>query len=295
MTLFEYRPPFDGRTHTNRYPNRIISTLTEMSLFQSSYHIKEMDCPSEEQMVRLKVEGLEPVLCVSVDLSDRRVQVVHRGDAEVITEALSELSLGVRFEATEDVEGEADDEDKVTQRRILWWVLGINAVFFVLEMSFGLLSNSMGLVADSLDMLADTIVYALSLMAVGTTMATKKKVAKISGVFQMLLALLGFSEVIRRFFFSEAMPDFKTMIAVASLAMVANVVCLWLIQKARSEEAHMQASSIFTSNDIIVNGGVIVAGLLVYWLDSPWPDLLVGGIVFGFVMRGAVRILELSK
>lgn len=246
-------------------------------------------------MVRLKVEGLESVLCVSVDLSDRRVHVVHRGDAEVITKVLSELNLGVRFEATEDVEGEIDDERQDTQRRILWWALGINAVFFVLEISFGLLSNSMGLVADSLDMLADTIVYALSLMAVGTAVTTKKNVANISGIFQILLALLGFSEVIRRFFFSEAIPDFKIMISVASLAMVANVLCLWLIQKARSEEAHMQASSIFTSNDIIVNGGVIVAGLLVYSLDRSWPDLIVGSIVFVFVMRGAVRILKLAK
>jgi len=144
-------------------------------------------------------------------------------------------------------------------------------------------------------MLADAIVYALSLMAVGTAVATKKKVAKISGLLQMLLALVGFSEVIRRFFYSETMPDFKTMIIVAAVALVANVVCLWLIQKARSEEAHMQASAIFTSNDIIVNGGVITAGLLVYWLGSPWPDLLVGGIVFGFVMRGALRILKLSQ
>ena len=46
----------------------------------------------------------------------------------------------------------------------------------------------------------------------------------------------------------------------------------------------MQASAIFTSNDIIVNGGVIVAGVLVYFLDSKWPDLIVGGIVFSFVM-----------
>ena len=57
----------------------------------------------------------------------------------------------------------------------------------------------------------------------------------------------------------------------------------------------MQASAIFTSNDIIVNGGVIPAGVLVYFLDSKWPDLVIGGIVFTFVMRGAIRILKLSK
>lgn len=85
------------------------------------------------------------------------------------------------------------------------------------------------------------------------------------------------------------------MIIVASTALVANVFCLWLINKAKSKEAHMQASSIFTSNDIIVNSGVIIAGILVYTFDSRWPDLLIGAIVFSFVMRGAVRILKLSK
>jgi Co/Zn/Cd efflux system component len=46
---------------------------------------------------------------------------------------------------------------------------------------------------------------------------------------------------------------------------------------------------------IVVNGGVILAGVLVYFLDSKWPDLPIGGIVFAFVMRGAVRILNLAK
>jgi Co/Zn/Cd efflux system component len=57
----------------------------------------------------------------------------------------------------------------------------------------------------------------------------------------------------------------------------------------------MQASIIFTSNGIIVNGGEILAGILVYVLNSRWPDLLIGAIVLSFVMRGAVRILKLSK
>ena len=85
------------------------------------------------------------------------------------------------------------------------------------------------------------------------------------------------------------------MIFVSIFALAGNLISLWLINKAKSDEAHMQASAIFTSNDIIVNGGVILAGVLVYFLDSKWPDLIIGGIVFSFVMRGALRILNLSK
>lgn len=153
----------------------------------------------------------------------------------------------------------------------------------------------MGLIADSLDMLADSIVYALSLFAIGSTISRKKKVAKFSGYFQMGLALLGFSEVLRRFLSESETPLFEWMIAVALLALIGNLVSLWLINKAKSDEAHMQASAIFTSNDIIVNGGVILAGVLVFWFDSKLPDLIIGAIVFSFVIRGAIKILQLSK
>ena len=113
--------------------------------------------------------------------------------------------------------------------------------------------------------------------------------------FQMALATLGFVEVLRRFLSSSETPLFQWMIIVSIFALIGNLVSLWLINKAKSKEAHMQASAIFTSNDIIVNGGVILAGVLVYFLDSKWPDLVIGGIVFAFVMRGAIRILKLSK
>jgi Co/Zn/Cd efflux system component len=153
----------------------------------------------------------------------------------------------------------------------------------------------MGLVADSLDMLADALVYGLSLWAVGSTVTRKKKVAKLSGYFQLALALLGLSEVIRRFISFEEVPDFQTMIIVSVLALIANSVCLYLLQKSKSNEAHMKATMIFTSNDIIINTGVIAAGVLVLLTQSKYPDLIIGAIVFLIVVRGAFRILKLGK
>jgi Co/Zn/Cd efflux system component len=46
---------------------------------------------------------------------------------------------------------------------------------------------------------------------------------------------------------------------------------------------------------VIINLGVITAGLLVNWLNSNKPDLIVGGIVFILVIQGAFRILKLGK
>ena len=57
----------------------------------------------------------------------------------------------------------------------------------------------------------------------------------------------------------------------------------------------MKASMIFTSNDVVINLGVIIAGILVNYLSSNKPDLIIGTIVFVLVIQGAFRILKLSK
>lgn len=85
------------------------------------------------------------------------------------------------------------------------------------------------------------------------------------------------------------------MIIVSLFALIGNAICLFLLQRSKSEEAHMKASMIFTSNDVIVNLSVIVAGVFVYFTNSKYPDLVIGTIVFLLVAKGALRILKLAK
>ena len=254
-----------------------------------------MDCPSEEQMIRMRLDGYKPIKSLDFDIPKRRLTVYHEGNDQEIFLRLDSLKLDTSLISSGLVEGIEKTDSNTGESKTLWMVLIINFSFFLIEMLAGILSSSMGLVADSLDMLADSIVYGLALMAVGGTMVIKKKVARFAGYFQIILAILGFLEVIRRFAGFEKMPDFQTMIFVSIGALLANIVCLYLLQKRKSNEAHMQASMIFTSNDIIINSGVIVAGVLVSWLDSSFPDLIIGGIVFIIVARGAYRILQLAK
>jgi Co/Zn/Cd efflux system component len=261
---------------------------------KSTFNIPKMDCAAEENLIRLQLEEVPAVVQLQFDLNQRELVVLHEGSISVIEQLLDELRLGSKRLKTEDA-GDVIIEDTRQQRSVLWIVLLINAAFFFVEMIFGLLANSMGLVADSLDMLADALVYGISLLAVGAAVAKKKQIARLAGYFQMTLAIVGFIEVLRRFFGFTEVPVFQTMIVVSLFALLANGICLYLLQKSKSQEAHMQASMIFTSNDIIINTGVIVAGLLVHWTHSNLPDLLIGLIVFLLVMRGARSILQLGK
>jgi len=264
-------------------------------LKKTVFRIKGMDCPSEENLIRMKLDSISDIAKMEFDIPNRQLTVYHNGEAEVIKKSIVELNLGGEIISSKNIEQLEIDEHS-NQRKILWVVLIINFAFFIIEMGTGLISNSMGLVADSLDMLADSFVYGISLVAVGSSILFKKKIAKLAGYFQIWLAIIGFVEVLRRFLGFEKLPDFSTMIVVSVLALLANAVSLYILQKSKGKnEAHMKASMIFTSNDVIVNLGVIIAGILVSMFDSNKPDLVVGSIIFVMVIQGALRILKLSR
>jgi Co/Zn/Cd efflux system component len=262
---------------------------------KDTFKITKMDCPSEEQLIRMKLEPHSGVARLEFDIPDRKLTVFHTGDTEFLVSSIAELNLNSSLISSEDVNGIDSQADDASDKKLLWIVFAINAGFFLIEIVAGLIANSMGLVADSLDMLADAIVYGMSLMVVGSTIIRKKRIAKLSGYFQLALAVFGLAEVIRRFLGIEEAPNYLTMVLVSLFALIGNAISLYLLQKKKSKEAHMEASYIFTSNDVIANIGVILAGVIVYFTKSFYPDLIIGSIVFLLVARGAVRILKLSK
>jgi Co/Zn/Cd efflux system component len=266
-------------------------------MFKTSFHISKMDCPSEEQLIRMKLAELSSIHYLEFSILERKLVVYHESGAQEIFFQLQQLDLGTSLEVTQEVKSvpsSAKGEVK-KEKKLLWTVLWVNLFFFALEMITGFIADSMGLIADSLDMLADTFVYGLALFAVGGTVILKKRVAVFAGILQILLAVLGFVEVFKRFFFAEEIPDYQLMIIISFFAFLGNGFCLYLLQKSKSQEAHMKASMIFTSNDLIINLGVILAGVLVMVTGAKLPDLIIGTIVFGVVFRGATQILRLAR
>jgi Co/Zn/Cd efflux system component len=261
---------------------------------KSTFHITRMDCAAEEQLIRMKLEGDTAIRALSFNIPQRELVVFHDHSPQTVAQKVNGLNLGSTLLESVEVET-SGNVDTTTQRNVLWSVLAINFGCFVIELGAGFISRSMGLVADSLDMLADAFVYGLALLAVGGTALGKKRIATLAGCFQMVLAIVGFAEVLRRFMGYDVAPDFGTMILISIIALAGNAICLLLLQRSKSTEPHMKASLIFTSNDVIINIGVIAAGVLVYFTGSNKPDLIIGSIVFFIVLRGALRILKLGN
>jgi len=188
-----------------------------------------------------------------------------------------------------EIEAQNDQE-----RKTLMIVLGINAFMFVFELVLGLVAESTGLIADSLDMFADASVYSIGLYAVGKSAALKGKAAQLSGIVQIVLAVLVLFDVLRRFLLGSE-PVSILMMGVGLIALVANSICLSLISKHRDGGIHMRASVIFSTNDVIANIGVIVSGALVWALGTRSPDLVIGLIIAAVVLRGGIHILKETR
>ncbi len=262
---------------------------------KTSIKIKKMDCPSEIKMIEGLMENIDSNAKMEFDLESRKVDFYHSVENQLILDSLKAISLPGELLSSEVIaDDEVPDIAPSVEAKTLKYLLAINFTMFIVEIIIGFYAESTGLLADGLDMLADSFVYGLSLYVVGKSITMKHRAAFFSGVMQISLGILCLIEVGRKLYFgSEPLSNY--MIAISIIALIANLFCLVLIHKHKDGEVHMKASWIFSANDVIVNTGVIISGILVYITKSNIPDLLIGGIVSVIVIRGGIVIIKLSK
>lgn len=183
------------------------------------------------------------------------------------------------------------DASNAADRKILRSVLLINLAQCAAGIGIGLWAASTALIGAGLDNLADASVYAVSLYAVGRAAMVKVRAARLSGFLLIGLAALLLLEVLRRFAGGEE-PVGLAMMAMAALNAALNLVCLRLLRRHRGEDVNFKASAIFTNNDSIVNGAIVLSGLLVMAFGSNIPDLVLGIVVAAIAANGGREILR---
>ena len=183
------------------------------------------------------------------------------------------------------------ERSEQTERRTLWIVLLLNAAIAAGFFATGIIGDSSALIANGVDNLSDTAVYALSLIALSHGQTWKTRAATASGVMLLLFAG-GILIAVGRRYIQGSEPIGPTMIGMAIIAAIVNGVCLWLLKRLREPDVNLRAATTFSFNDFISNGGILIAGVLVLWLGSNWPDLLVGLATAVIAIKGGVEILR---
>lgn len=177
------------------------------------------------------------------------------------------------------------------ERRVLWIALALNASMAIVGGLAGWIAHSTGLLADAMDMLSDAAAYTIGLVAIGRGARFKNNAAVLSGSLLLLLGAGVLIEVGRRITHG-AEPSSGWMIGTAMLSLVVNASVLRLLAPLKSVEVHLRATWVFTRADIVANVGVVLAGLLVLWSGSAYPDFVIGVLIGLYVMKEAVEILR---
>lgn len=176
-------------------------------------------------------------------------------------------------------------------RRVLWVVLALNAAMFVTELTAGLLVHSTALLADSADMFGDAFVYGLSLYALQRSDRWRAGAAVAKGGLIAVFGVVVLAEVAYKIG-AGVEPMAGPIALFGSVALAVNVVCLALLYRYRQADINMSSSYECSRNDVLANGGVLLAALGVYLTASAWPDILVGLALAALFLRSSVRVLR---
>lgn len=179
---------------------------------------------------------------------------------------------------------------KAEQRRVLIAVMSINFVMFVAEFGSGVFARSSALMADSVDMLGDAAVYALSLYALSRGPRWEAGAALAKGGIILVFGIAVLFEIADKIV-NGVPPSSTLMLAFGGAALVANLPCLALLWRFRSENVNMSSTFECSRNDVASNVGVLIAAGLVAATGAAWPDIAVGGIIAIIFLRSAWRVL----
>ncbi|MBA4173886.1 MAG: cation transporter [Hyphomicrobium sp.] len=176
-------------------------------------------------------------------------------------------------------------------KRVLWTVIGINAIMFIVEMAAGKLAGSQALQADALDFLGDTLTYGMSLAVIGASLRTRATAALVKGVSLTLMGLWVFGATAYSLLVL-GVPRAEIMGGIGLMALAANVTSVLLLMRYKDGDSNVRSVWLCSRNDAIGNVAVMIAAFGVWGTSTAWPDLVVAGIMAALFLNSSFLILR---
>lgn len=167
----------------------------------------------------------------------------------------------------------------------------INAMMFLVELIGGAYAHSSALWADSLDFFGDAVNYGVSLAVLGASLYWRATVALVKGFVMAAFGIVVIAKVLYAYANGIA-PEPITMGVIGILALVANVICAYVLYAFREGDSNMQSVWLCSRNDAIGNVAVILAAVGVFGTGSLWPDLIVAVIMAILGLTGGYQVIR---
>jgi len=161
-------------------------------------------------------------------------------------------------------------------RRVVCLVASLNLAYFGVEFAVAMAIRSVSLFADSIDFLEDASVNVLILVALGWSARPRARVGKLLAGILLVPGLATLWTAWRQFAVPVLPAPVPLSLAGAG-ALAVNLSCALMLARYRRHPGSLvRAAFLSARNDSIANVAIVATGLVTGYLQSPWPDLIVG-------------------
>jgi len=188
-------------------------------------------------------------------------------------------------------------------QKALLIAIGITGVIMIVEFIGGYLANSLALMSDAGHMLTDIMSLFLSLVALRLTTRTPSPTrtyglyrmeifaALINGTTLILLSAYILYEAYERFTAPQVV-DSKIMLLVAAIGLVANGIAAWTMRRSSRENLNIRGAYLHILGDALSSIGVIVGGIIIYFLEWYLVDPIISAAICLVILRGAFILVK---
>lgn len=181
-------------------------------------------------------------------------------------------------------------------------ILAFNVCLMVLEAVGGVVSGSLALLSDAGHMLTDSLAVFLSYLAIHWSRrpANHRKtfgyhraeilVALANGVALALIAGYIFYEAVLRFFHPREIQT-DILLAIAAVGLAGNLFGLFILKGESHENLNVRSAFFHILADTLSSVGVIAGGVIIWFTGWYLVDALIGVLIGGIVLRGAVDLV----
>jgi len=189
---------------------------------------------------------------------------------------------------------------KRDQKLLLIFVLTLTLM--VVEFAGGLVSRSLALISDAGHMLTDSLAILLCYLALRWSRKPPSErrtfgyhrleiiIALVNGLFLLAISGYIFFEAVHRFFHPQEIRT-GILLAVAVIGFTGNLFGLLVLRSETHENLNIRGAFLHILADTLSSVGVVIGGVIIALTGWNIVDSLIGIMIGGIVLRGAVDLI----
>ena len=169
----------------------------------------------------------------------------------------------------------------------------VNLIMLTADLTYGLMMNSASLLGDAASNSGDVFILGTSLLVLTSSTIVKNKLALLKGIIMSAFGIWAYYHAYLGLI-GESQLFGGVVTAVGVLSFIGNTTVALMMHQHHHKDINFKSAFICCRNDAISSAGIILAGVLVIYTGSFWPDVIIGSIIATVVLSGGIKVIRLS-